>query len=183
MFNEILMVKITPFSGTSTPDKNNKMPVMLQCIAGKMPNRNTISGTVAERAGFEVGKTYIVQCRQRGFDDIFGEDFTWLPIKELTEGLDIAKCIKEFGKPEIINIPKPDRFYQEGYIRKGNAIESLQTKRIKEGLYHPLMQTSSDHSTAKEIKEGTSTRDLLQEVRDEKKQREENTKETLNNKG
>lgn len=157
MFNEMIVVSVTPFSGTSSTDKNGESPVMLQCIAGRMPNRNVLSGTVAKRAGIEVGKTYLMQCREQGYDAQFGTDFNFVKVKELTEGADIAITCKQLGTPEIVNIPRPDG-YEETYERKSDAIEGLRTKRIKEGKYKPAIPTSvTNHSTAKEITEGVST--------------------------
>ena len=74
-FNEMIVVAVTPFSGTDTPDKNGSDPVMLQLIAGKMPNRNVLSGTVASRAGIQVGKSYLMNVRENGYGS---SDFqTW----------------------------------------------------------------------------------------------------------
>ncbi len=160
MFNSIVLVHVTPFSGTSTPDKNGKMPVMLQCIAGSMPNRNVMSGTVAERMGLVVDKTYLMQVREQGFDKVFGIDFQFVKITELTSGEDIAKTVKELGLPQIVNFEKPEG-YEEHYTRQGNAIESLRTQRIKSGDYTPANETTStNHATAAEVKAGTSQENL-----------------------
>lgn len=153
----MIVVSVTPFSGTSTPDKNNKFPVMLQCIAGKMPNRNVLSGTVAERTGIEIGRTYLMQVREVGTDKLFGQDFNFVKIRELMTGEDIARTAKELGKPEIILISRPEGF-EDHYERKGDAIESLRTKREKEGLYISAVPRSIDHDTAAKVFAGTSTK-------------------------
>lgn len=157
MFNELIVVAVTPYSGTSTADKNGKHPIMLQCIAGKMPNRNVMSGTLAERAGIEVGKTYLMQVREQGYDKVFGADFSFIKVKELVDGLDIANVTLKLGSPEIIKIERTEEF-EKTYVRKSDAIESNRTKRIKEGDYIPTNQsTITNHETAKSIKDGTST--------------------------
>lgn len=157
MLNELIVVAVTPFSGTSTPDKNGEFPVMLQCVAGKMPNRNVMSGTVAKRAGIEVGKTYLMQVREQGFDKVFGTDFSFIKVKELENGTDIAEVVLKLGPPEIFKVERPEGF-EETYVRKGDAVESNRTKRIKEGEYVPLTPTSiTNHETAKTVKDGTST--------------------------
>lgn len=156
MLNELIVVTVTPFSGTTTPDKNGKPSVMLQCEAGRMPNRNVLAGTLAERQGFEVGKTYLAQVRERGYDKIFGTDFNFIKVMELKSGEDIVKTVKEIGPPQIIIIDRPERFFEE-YERKGDAVESLQTRRIQEGLYTPAIpRTSSDHVTARKVVDGTT---------------------------
>ncbi len=154
-FNNLILVKVTPFKGTSTPDKNGKMPIMLQCVAGRMPNRQVRSGTVAENAGFILGKTYLAQVRFNGTDLAYGEDYDFLPIDEL-HGMDIISAQERLGPPEIVVIEKPEGFANT-YERKGDAIESLRTKRAKEGLYKPAIQsTSTDHRTADSVKDGTT---------------------------
>lgn len=153
----LIAVTVTAFSGTTTADKNGKMPVMLQLLAGKMPNRQVMAGTVAERNGFEIGKSYLVQVRLRGVDDEFGDDFNWLKTKELS-ALEIIDCVDKLGVPEVIEVPRPEGF-EEKYQRKGDAVEGIQTIREKEGLYHRVGSSSTvrDHRTAREVKAGTST--------------------------
>lgn len=156
MLNTMIVATVTPFSGTTTPDSNGLAPVMLQCIAGTMPNRNVLSGTVAKRAGFEVGKTYLVNVRENGADIVFGSDFTFIKVMELTTGLDVVKASKEIGDPNIQNVPRPEG-YENRYQRKGNAVESNRTVRAKEGFYIPYLTTTvTNHKTAKDIVEGTS---------------------------
>lgn len=155
--NELIVVKVTEFSGTTGVNKNGVPSVMLQCIAGKIPNKNTIDGTVAQRSGFVIGKTYLAQVRERGFDLVYGRDFTWIALQELTS-LEVIQAKKELGEPVIIDVLK-DR--PEGYEsvikRKNDAVEGLQTKRIKEGNYIPAYPRSNvDHNTAQQIVEGTS---------------------------
>lgn len=162
LFNEMIVVAVTPFSGTDSSDKNGENPVMLQCIAGKMPNRNVLSGTVAQRAGFEVGKTYLVNVRKNGTDKIFGEDFAFIKVKELVTGKDIIESVKDLGSAQILTIERPEEFVASGYERKTNAIEGLRTKRIKEGLYVPAnARVDYQHESAPEIKDGTSATDAL----------------------
>jgi hypothetical protein len=156
MLNTMIVASITNFSGTTTPDKNGETPMMLQCIAGQMPNRNVLSGTVGRRAGFEVGKTYLVNVRETGYDDIFGPDYTFVKVMELTNGLDIVRAAKELGEPRILYVVRPEGFTSV-YTRKGDAVESNRAKRIKEGSYHPAYPTTiGEHDTASTIRRGSS---------------------------
>jgi hypothetical protein len=170
MMNTMIVAAVTNFSGTTTPDKNGEQPVMLQCIAGTMPNRNVLSGTVAKRTGIEVGKTYLMNVRESGFDDIFGTDFTFIKIAALDNALDIVRASKELGEPKIQAIERPAGF-EEKYVRKGDAVEGQRAKRIKEGVYHPSYNTTiGDHRTADQITEGTSTNsggEILSDENDE----------------
>jgi hypothetical protein len=156
MLNTMIVVAVTNFSGTTTPDKNGAAPLMLQCIAGTMPNRNVLSGTVAQRAGFEVGRTYLANVRETGYDEVFGPDYTFVKIMELKSGLDIVQASRELGTAQIIYVERPQGFEQH-YQRKGDAIESNRAARIRQGLYKPALQTTiGNHETAREVREGTS---------------------------
>jgi len=157
MLNTMIVASVTAFSGTTTPDKNGSAPVMLQCIAGLMPNRNVLAGTVAQRAGFEIGKTYLVNVRETGFDEIFGPDYTFIKIMELKSGLDIVQSAMQLGEARIMYVQRPEGFEQH-YQRKGDAVESNRTVRIKQGLYHPAIPTTTGqgHQTAREVRPGTS---------------------------
>lgn len=156
MLNTMIVAAVTTFSGTTTPDKNGKTPIMLQCVAGVMPNRNVLSGTVAMRAGFEVGHTYLVNIRENGFDDVFGPDYQFVKVMELTSGEDIVKAAKELGDPKIFTVERPEGF-SDKYQRKGDAVEGQRLLRIKAGAYHPVLPTTIiDHATAEQITPGTS---------------------------
>lgn len=157
MFNEIILVSVTPFSGTTSPDKNGEQAVMLQCIAGKMPNRNVLSGTVAKRTGFEIGKSYLVQVRESGFDKKYGTDFTFIKIKEVESASDIVETTKKLGAPTILNVTRPEGF-EETYERKTTAVEGLRAERIKKGEYIPANPSRTfEHETASKIVTGTSS--------------------------
>lgn len=160
MLNNLILVTVTPFSGTTSTDKNGKFPVMLQCLAGVMPNRNVLSGTVAERAGFEVGKTYLANVRELGVDQVFGPAYTFIKVMECKSAEDIAKAQKALGDPEILTVLRPAGF-DDSYVRKTNAVEGFTSKRIQSGDFIPAIQTTSrDHSTAEKILQGSSTDQL-----------------------
>jgi len=101
MFNSIVLVSVNQFSQGSL-DKNGNVPVILNVVAGSAPNRNVISGTVAERAGFEVGKTYLASVREVEANE-YGRQFVWNKLSEATV-LDIIKGQKELGTAKIINV-------------------------------------------------------------------------------
>lgn len=64
------------------PDKNGKMPYVLTPVAGTIPNRNFISGTVAENLGLVDGKSYAISYREVEKDDTYGRRFVWTKIGE-----------------------------------------------------------------------------------------------------
>lgn len=161
MFNEpldeLVVAKVVEFGGSTDGDKNRKPTWMLRIQAGKWPNRNTVSSTVLERAGFELGKTYLVQVTETGEDAIHGRQFNWLALKEV-EPIEVVALRKDLGKSEMIFIDKPEA--SKGYQRKTNVVEGAQTRREKAGLFTPAYRTTEkNHSNAREVVYGTSVED------------------------
>lgn len=156
MFTSKIVGTITPFSGTTTADKNGADSVMVQCIAGKMPNRNVISGTVAQRNGLEVGKTYLLIVREAGVHAIHGPQYDFLKVKELTEGIDIVDTCIAIGDPVIVNVEKPEA--SKEYQRKGDKVIGLRTVEEQKGVFKraTYSTTSTNLGTATEVKEGSS---------------------------
>lgn len=156
MFTGKIVGTITPFSGTTTTDKNGADSVMVQCIAGKMPNRNVISGTVAQRAGFEVGKTYFIIVREAGYHEVHGTQYDFLKVKELTEGIDIVDTCMALGEPTIFNVEKPE--ISKEYQRKGDKVVGLRTVEEQKGVFKRANYSTvaSNLDVATNVKEGSS---------------------------
>jgi len=91
---------------TDVTDKNGKLPVMLRPVAGKLPNKFIIAGTIAENEGFEVGKTYLVQIMEREADSTYGRQFTYQKLSEVTSPLEIVRMQKEIGEGIIFDATK-----------------------------------------------------------------------------
>jgi len=62
-FKSLILVNAVAFNSGKV-DKNGEAPVLLNVLAGKAPNRTVISGTIAKRSGFELGKMYIAQVTE-----------------------------------------------------------------------------------------------------------------------
>ena len=89
------VIKVSMFRGKdSGPDKNGKMPMYLHPVAGNIPDRNVIAGTVAEDQGFKEDKTYLVQWVKdtKNIDPVYGPRFNFIPLKEL-DGLEMVTVI------------------------------------------------------------------------------------------
>ena len=96
--------KATVESETSKfhPNKNGIMPIWLEVLNGKAPNRNVLDGTIAAREGFEAGKTYLAKVQEGEPDEQFGRQFTWTKIKEL-EFMEIMQATA-MGNAEIFKV-------------------------------------------------------------------------------
>ena len=108
MFNAIILVNAQEFNGIDPKtdevrrDRHGKKATLLSILAGKCPNRNVISGTVAEDRGFVHGKTYLAQVQERPEND-YGRQFNFTKLSEATP-LEIIQAAKELGTAEIFNI-------------------------------------------------------------------------------
>lgn len=95
------LVKVNHFTSGSL-DRNGKQPVILSIIAGKSPNRNVLSGTVAENAGFEVGKTYLASVREVEPNE-YGRQFVWEKLGEPST-LEIIEVSDKLGEPQVFDV-------------------------------------------------------------------------------
>ena len=87
-------------------DKNGEMPVILDVVAGKCPNKRVLSGTVAERAGMESGKAYLMKAEEIDEDPENGRQFRYSTIKELGFS-ELLEAMSHFGAPQTIDVLEP----------------------------------------------------------------------------
>ncbi len=96
------VLKVNAFQGSNarpaTADKNGLMPVFLESLNGEIPERaRVISGTVAERAGFQVGKVYLTKVTFTGTDAQYGDRYAHSTVGEIAV-LDIALNLAKFPR-------------------------------------------------------------------------------------
>lgn len=101
-FNSICLVNVAAFNNGKV-DKNGESPVLLNVLAGKSPNRTVISGTIAKRNGFEVGKLYMVQITEGTADEQYGRQFNINKIADATVA-DMFTAITALGKAELFDV-------------------------------------------------------------------------------
>ena len=101
MLNELIIAGVNNFTSGKS-DKNGKEPIILNVVAGKFPNRNVLSGTVAENLGVQVGKSYIFQVREVE-SNAYGRQFVYTVVSEIN-GLDLIKATKELGMAQMIEV-------------------------------------------------------------------------------
>lgn len=111
-FNGLVVVTATPFNKDGKPrlDKQGKPAVMLQIVGGTGPNRNVLSGTVAESAGFEAGNTYLAQCREENFNEeinpntgeAYGRTFTWINTGKMN-AVEIVQTVATVGNAQVFD--------------------------------------------------------------------------------
>jgi hypothetical protein len=160
-WSSLVLATVTGFAGTNSVNKNGDKAVMLQVLGGKFPvNRIVIDGTVAKRMvtdddqPIKKGHTYLFRCLFKGTDEVFGDDYNWTVVKEANTISEITTGQKDVGAAEPFTAWEPEG-KRDAYQRKSVAIESAQTKRIRDGHYVPAVSSVRDHRNAKTIP-GTS---------------------------
>lgn len=106
-FNSLFVATARAFNGSTDnpaePDKNGMMPIILNVVAGKAPNARVLSGTVAERAGFTVGKSYLTSSTEGAPDPDYGRRFTFDAVKEV-DAMEILSAADKLGEAVLVNV-------------------------------------------------------------------------------
>lgn len=101
--------KVNQFLGSNESpaeaDKHGKLPVILVGFAGAQPSKRVLSGTVAERNGLIVGKSYIVEATRGEDDPEYGEQWNYLAISEVS-GVKAIIEARELGSASILESTK-----------------------------------------------------------------------------
>lgn len=88
-----------------TKNVNGVMPLIMTPLAGRLPNRNVIDGTVAEVIGIEAGKTYVVKTIEGKETKEWGRTFTFKVIKEI-DAIDAVDYELKIGIGQLVDVPK-----------------------------------------------------------------------------
>lgn len=100
-FNGMALVVVKSWN-TDNVDKNGLSPVLLQCLAGTMPNRSIISGTIAQREGLYENSTYLVQITETETDDKYGRQFNFTNVGQASL-LEIISAKRELGAVKVFD--------------------------------------------------------------------------------
>ncbi|KUJ51741.1 hypothetical protein [Chryseobacterium sp. JAH] len=91
-------------SERATEDKNGLKPVILIGIAGEIPSRTVISGTVAQRMGICEGAVYLFQADELEEDPMYGRQFTFMAISKQLSAIETLQASDFVGKLKLINV-------------------------------------------------------------------------------
>lgn len=111
-------------SERATEDKNGLMPVILIGIAGEIPSRTVISGTVAQRMGIYEGDVYLFQADELEEDAMYGRQFTFIAISKQLSAIETLQAGDFVGKLKIINVDaleSSDEFIPDGALELDRA--------------------------------------------------------------
>ena len=102
MFNSMIIAAVKSYN-QGKANKNGALPVILSVVAGNCPNRHVIDGSIAEREGLEVGKTYLISVTETAPDAEFGRRFTFTNLGVPTM-MDIISAPKVLGAPVVFDV-------------------------------------------------------------------------------
>lgn len=108
-------------------DTNGLPPIWLSVLAGTIPNRQTLSGSVAQRAGIPLDSNGVIaagdkeggsfskriiygQWLHQSDHDDYGPQYTWTVIKDLTSVsvMELDQTIEHLGAPNVFTVEKPE---------------------------------------------------------------------------
>ena len=102
----MFLATVASFTGSAeqpaSPDKNGKMPVILNVVAGQCPNKRIVAGTIAERNGFVVGKAYLFQATEGEPDAEHGRQFNFTAVKEASL-MEVVEAGKLLGPAALLD--------------------------------------------------------------------------------
>ena len=105
--NTMFVATVVAFMGTeenpASPDKNGKMPVLLNVVAGQCPSKRVIAGTVAERNNFETGKAYLFSATEGESSMEHGRQFNFSAVKEASL-IEVVQAQQLMGPALIIDV-------------------------------------------------------------------------------
>ena len=100
--NGVSLITVKSWNTTNL-DRNGLAPLLLKVVAGQMPNRAIISGTIAQNEGFEPNKTYLCQYTEGEPSAEHGRQFRFTNLGEVS-GLDVIKATKELGAAQVVDV-------------------------------------------------------------------------------
>lgn len=101
----LAIVAVSTFQGKEAQaDSRGLMPVYLTPVCGNVPNRNVLTGTVANNSGLQEGKSYLVKWTRLEDDPTYGPQYSWTKVNEITNPMDIIDAEARLGAGNIFDI-------------------------------------------------------------------------------
>lgn len=100
---DFAIVKVDAYNGEKKADKNGMQNVILTPIGGKIPSKRVLAGTLADRAGFEIGTVHMISIQELPANE-YGRQFQFTSLGAVAPGLELLKACKECGSPFVIDV-------------------------------------------------------------------------------
>ena len=88
----------------ASEDKNGFMPIILLGIAGDMPSKNVISGTVAENMDLTIGGVYLFNAKVQDPDTNYGRTFTFMRLSTALGAIELLQASDFVGELRIVDV-------------------------------------------------------------------------------
>lgn len=88
----------------ATEDKNGLMPVILLGIAGEMPSKNVISGTLSENMNLTIGDVYLFNAKEQDPDPVYGRNFTFMKLSSSLGAIELLQASDFVGPLRIVDV-------------------------------------------------------------------------------
>lgn len=85
-------------------DKNGLMPVILLGIAGEMPSKNVLSGTIAENMDLSIGGVYLFNAKEQDYDPEYGRNFTFMRLSYALGAIELLQASDFVGNLKIVDV-------------------------------------------------------------------------------
>lgn len=109
-------------SERASEDKNGLMPVILIGIAGEIPSKTVISGTVAQRMGIYEGSIYLFQANEIESDPLYGRQFNFMAISKELSAIETLQASDFVGKLRIVKVDSLEDF--EEFVPESLQLEN-----------------------------------------------------------
>lgn len=108
-------------SERASEDKNGLLPVILIGIAGEIPSRSVISGTVANRMGIQEGSIYLFQAEEQEEDVMYGRQFNFMAISKELSAIETLQASDYVGKLKIVNVDESHQLDESEHLELEKA--------------------------------------------------------------
>lgn len=156
-------------------DTNGLPPIWLSVLAGTIPNRQTLSGSVAQRAGIPVDSNGVIapgdrdggsfskrivygQWLHSSDHDDFGPQYTWTIIKDMSivPVMELEQAIEYLGAPNVFTVEKPE--LPTDYVRK--TVQHVSPSKLDPHSHGTASQSDSNVVNQAVKKTGTMRSDV-----------------------
>lgn len=147
-------------------DKNGLPAIWLNVMAGTIPNRQTITGSVAQRMGIPMDSNGIIEVGatagnpssfriiygswlHTSDNDDFGPQYAWDVLKDLTNASvkEVEETCQLIGEPSVFIVERPELpknythkvVHHEGQAKQDSKVHSLyeEEEEAKESIHRP----------------------------------------------
>lgn len=102
---DFAIVRAVMFNGGSS-DKNGLEPILLDVVAGKVPSKRVLAGTLAAREGFVANSSYMVSIEEVEANE-YGRQFRFKNLGSIT-GLELMKACRDLGAGKVIDVSEEE---------------------------------------------------------------------------